>query len=303
MKLFKDRDFTPLMYRRLLEALRTRGYRFQTFEEYCSDPGQRVVILRHDVDRKSRNALMTAEIESGLGIRASYHFRLAGSSNVPEMITRIAESGHEIAYHYEDLATAVKRYGKHGIKTLEYLSDEAVKSFRSGLEYFRQYYPVRVISMHGSPANRLDNRMLWKYHDYRESGIICEPYFDIDHSDMLYLTDTGRRWDGDRFNIRDRAADRGRTITSEGYGGWKRRPAYGSLMDPTPAVAELRSRYKVHSTSEIISLAVAGSLPAKMIFNTHPERWHSSLIPWIIELFEQHIRNFIKMLVIRYRYR
>ena len=37
-----------------------------------------------------------------------------------------------------------------------------------------------------------------------KTDIVCEPYFDIDVSDVLYLTDTGRRWDGERSNIRDR---------------------------------------------------------------------------------------------------
>ena len=35
-------------------------------------------------------------------------------------------------------------------------------------------------------------------------GIIGEPYFDVTFDEVLYLTDTGRRWDGDAFNIRDK---------------------------------------------------------------------------------------------------
>ena len=54
---------------------------------------------------------------------------------------------------------------------------------------------------------RLQNmtRDLWKKYNYRDFGIIGEPYFDVDYSKVLYLTDTGRRWDGDKVNVRDRA--------------------------------------------------------------------------------------------------
>ena len=31
----------------------------------------------------------------------------------------------------------------------------------------------------------------------------AKPYFDTDFTKVLYLTDTGRRWDGSRFSIRD----------------------------------------------------------------------------------------------------
>src|SRR5690625_8018545 len=49
------------------------------------------------------------------------------------------------------------------------------------------------------------SRDLWKWYSYRDYGIIAEPYFDLDFSRVLYLTDTGRRWDGDKGSVRDRA--------------------------------------------------------------------------------------------------
>jgi len=58
--------------------------------------------------------------------------------------------------------------------------------------------------MHGSPRSPYDNNEVWKKYDYRELGIIAEPYFDLDFSKVLYLTDTGRRWDGEGVSIRDK---------------------------------------------------------------------------------------------------
>lgn len=53
--------------------------------------------------------------------------------------------------------------------------------------------------------SRWDSRLLWKYYDYHDFGIIGEPYFDVDFNEVFYLTDTGRRRDGDSVNIRDKA--------------------------------------------------------------------------------------------------
>ena len=58
--------------------------------------------------------------------------------------------------------------------------------------------------MHGSPLSKYDNRDLWKKYDYRDYGIIGEPYFDIDFNEVLYLTDTGRRWNASGSNVRDK---------------------------------------------------------------------------------------------------
>ena len=63
MSILKNRDFTPAIYLRLLKALKFSGYAFQTFAEYVAAPLQRVVILRHDVDRKPRNSLALAGME------------------------------------------------------------------------------------------------------------------------------------------------------------------------------------------------------------------------------------------------
>ena len=64
-------DFTLIAYKQLISTLQSQGYFFQTFEEYIQNPKKRVVILRHDVDRKPGNALVFAEIEKDAGGRRS----------------------------------------------------------------------------------------------------------------------------------------------------------------------------------------------------------------------------------------
>ena len=58
--------------------------------------------------------------------------------------------------------------------------------------------------MHGSPQSEFDNKDIWKKYDYKQLGLLGEPYFDIDFNDFFYLTDTGRCWNGYRFSVRDK---------------------------------------------------------------------------------------------------
>ena len=92
--------------------------------------------------RRVRKA--TAKIEHELGIQASYYFRVVPESNQPEYIRQIAALGHEIGYHYEDMAICQGN------------TEEAVGHFKQQLQYFRQFYPVRTICMHGAPTSKWD---------------------------------------------------------------------------------------------------------------------------------------------------
>ena len=130
-------------------------------------------MIRHDVDRLSANSLRFAIIESELDIMGSYYFRVSPRRLKPFIIDEIAKLGHEIGYHYEDLSNAK---GDPEIAT---------GLFEKNLKKLRQYYPVKTICMHGSPLSRYDNRDLWKYINYRDYGIIGEPYFDINFEKLF----------------------------------------------------------------------------------------------------------------------
>lgn len=291
------RDFTVSAYRSLLNALKSHSSAFRGFEDAVTGVQEAFIILRHDVDRRPGYALLLAHAEADSGIKASYHFRLPGSWHQENVIREIAGLGHEIAYHYEDLSALCRRRFNISHKVDEETARQAYDRFRENLFFLRKLAEVRVISMHGSPLSAVDNRLLWKYHDYHENGIVCEPYFDIDVSDVLYLTDTGRRWDGDRSNIRDRGyAHSGAPGTGEGA-GWKTRPLSGSLMSMTPEGIAFRSRFRIQGTADLIRLAVNGMLPPKVIINTHPQRWTDKPLPWINELVNQSIKNQLKMLI------
>ena len=293
-------DFTLHIYRFLLESLLQQGYQFLTFEQYLQakndlpaegdlqakrssnevifkqsdllaevifkqselpaegDLPSQFIILRHDVDLKAANSLATARIEHELGICASYYFRVVPQSNQPDMIRAIADLGHEIGYHYEDMAIM------HGD------TQKAYAHFQQQLTYFRQFYPVRTICMHGAPTSQWDGKELWKHYNYCDMGIIGEPYFDIDFSQMFYLTDTGRCWDGYKVSVRDKI------------------PVYQDQWNAQGLV--------YHTTNDIIHAAEQGSLPSCIMITTHPQRWTDHPLAWLKELLVQNAKNIIKRL-------
>lgn len=97
-------DFTLSAYKQFISTLQSYGYFFQIFEEYIQNPKEKVVILRHDVDRLPGNAFVIAKIEKEAGIKARYYFRIVKESYDENIIKQIAEMGHEIGYHYENLS-------------------------------------------------------------------------------------------------------------------------------------------------------------------------------------------------------
>lgn len=189
------RDFTLSIYGSLLNKLRQAGYAFQTFEDYLQNPASKAVILRHDVDDRKLHSLAFAELQHEMGIRGTYYFRMVPQSFDERVIRQMADMGHEIGYHYEDMDFA--KGDPH----------VAIGLFEKHLEKLRKVVPVNTICMHGSPRSRYDNRDVWNHYDYHDFGIQGEPYFDLDFSRIFYLTDTGRRWDGHKVSVRDKVED------------------------------------------------------------------------------------------------
>lgn len=246
-------DFTQDIYKQLLIQLIESGYSFQTFEDFVTNPDKKVVVLRHDVDKLPKNAVDLAKIENDLGIRASYYYRIVKESNVPKLIESVRDLNHEIGYHYEDMTLA------KGDKEL------ALEMFKENLEYFRQFYKVKTACMHGSPLSKWDNRLIWEKYNYKDYGIIAEPYFDVDYNQVFYITDTGRNWNNASVSVRDKVIS--------------------------------NINIEVKSTSNLIELAQKQALPEKIIINTHPQRWFNFGFGWFNELIMQNTKNQVKKII------
>ena len=271
-------DFTIKKYKQLLKNLLDLKYSFQSFNYFIENPKEIVIILRHDVDKIPENSLRFAQIQYKLGIKGSYYFRIVKQSFDEKIIKQIADLGHEIGYHYENLSFASQKMKNEKLKIKneeefqEVFYKAAIDDFRLNLEKFRKLYPVKTICMHGSPLSKYDNRKLWSKYDYRDFGIVGEPYFDIDFSEVLYLTDTGRRWDG--VSLRDKV-----NIESKVQ----------------------KAKCKIRKTSDIIKAAEEGLLPDKIMLTIHPQRWTNNPVLWTKELVWQNVKNTVKRIVVRSR--
>lgn len=116
-------DFTQTIYKILLETLKSKDYSFSTFKDCLNlTPGSTkllnsgslityhssLILLRHDVDRLPQNSLKLAQIEHSLGIKGTYYFRIVPESYNLEIMHQIADLGHEIGYHYEDIYIVIR---------------------------------------------------------------------------------------------------------------------------------------------------------------------------------------------------
>jgi hypothetical protein len=302
-------DFTLRAFKSLLTVLRDHGYLCLTVGEAAKDAERGRsphIILRHDVDKKPESSLITAHIESDLNIQGTYYFRICPSGYNEAIIREIASMGHEIGYHYEDLdlawrkAKGKRRKEKEKGATGRGNADEnlvsaAYESFKNNLAKLRESVHVDTICMHGSPMSRYDSRLMWRYYDYGELSVFAEPYFDLSFDDMLYLTDTGRRWDGSSVSLRDRTFSKDAGY----YSDWKRKPLRGSAMLMTAKGDDLQKRYRFKKTEDILRSLRAGSLPERMMMTFHPQRWSDRYIDWATELVVQNVKNQVKYLLNR----
>lgn len=250
------KDFSLKTYKKILASIvkLDLGYKFQTFEQFIENPEKKVIIIRHDIDRTPKNALKSAIIETDLGINASYYFRVVQDIFNPEIVREIVKLGHEVSYHYEDLTIF------SGDK------EKAIEHFKEKLNLIRDYYPAKTICMHGSPMSKWDNRQIWESYNYKDYGIIAEPYFEIDFNEVYYLTDAGRAWNSKTVNRRDRVST--------------------------------KYNYDINSLEDFVDLIQSKDAPNKIMFNIHPHNWADSTVEWFKIWAWQSMKNLVKRILI-----
>ena len=245
------RDFTHSRYYDFLRMTKQNGYIFQ--QSIANNTiQQKSILLRHDIDAMPLKALSIAKVENNIGAKASFFFKIHPDIFIPGIIRQISGLNHDIGYHYEDLVNHHGNYSK------------AISDFERNLDKFRKIFPVTAICADGNPLSKYNNLWLWEKYDYKRYGITCEMYLDIDYDEYAYFTDTGRCWDGDKFNVWDHV----------------------KTNKPWP---------HYHTTSEIINAVETGTFPKKAAINVHPQRWNENFFGWTKELVAQNIKNMIKL--------
>ena len=257
-------DFSIKRFYQLVNAFISSNYMFLTYRNSINyNTSDKIIILRHDVDDRKNNALTFAEIEKSMGINGTFNFRMIPKTFDREIIKKIYYLGNEIGYHYETMDTSRGNI------------DKAYNEFCHNLETLREIVPIETICMHGSPLSKYDNREIWTKYDYKSLGIIAEPYFDLDFNQVFYLTDTGRRWDGDKVSVRDKA------------------------MASNPVTNPDFINRKYRNTDEIIEAIKNNDFPKHVMMTFHPQRWTDNKILWLKELVSQNIKNQVKRLLVK----
>lgn len=257
-----DRDFTLKKYRDLLETVTNTDYSAITVSDYMISAPDRCIILRHDVDRAVRRSLNMAKLEYEYDIASTYYFRYKKDVFDPQIIQEIADMGHEIGFHYEVMD---KAKGDH---------KKAIEIFKNELDELRDIVDISTVCMHGNPLASWSNLDLWETYDFKDFGVIGEPYISIDYGNVLYLTDTGRTWSNRNVRVKD-------VVKSEGADNIQ-------LLDA------------INSTDDVIKLINSERLPLICIL-AHPNRWCDDLAGWSIELVLQNIKNIGKAGIVWYR--
>lgn len=187
------KDFTHQKYEELLLTIISLGFPIFGVANWLEVPTpKKGAMIRHDVDRRPENALAMAKLEHDLGIKTTYYFRVVGSAYSSTIILSIADLGHEIGYHYEDLALA-----KGDLK-------KAVESFKKHIEKLRKLTPIKTVAMHGSPLSAEHNLDIWSNVSLSDIGILGDAFLSVDYREIKYFTDTGRGWNRSKVNLRDR---------------------------------------------------------------------------------------------------
>lgn len=186
-------DFTHAVYKQLLSAIRNSAMEVYTVERYLTQKEHsKGIILRHDVELHTRNALELAKIESSFAMPSTYYFRVPRTFNI-ETIRHISGLGHEIGYHYETLD---KTSGDYALAAELFIRELSEFRERTGIK-------IKTVCAHGGrPYDGGDKigyqRNLDLFERYpnllKESHLVGEAYLDIDFSRVAYFSDSGARW-------------------------------------------------------------------------------------------------------------
>ena len=127
---------------------------------------------------------------------------------------------------------------------------EAARLFVHELSELRELVPIETAAMHGSPLSPWSNMDVWQVLSQDAVGLVGEAYVSLEgYPGLVYVNDTGRSW-GNRHNLRDRL--KGSTV--EGLADTESLLAY---------VREARPRW--------------------LYLQTHPERWVSAPLSWVVQ--------------------
>ncbi len=149
-------------YDRLMAQLKAANYSAYTLKELnerklvgggADAPMNKILVLRHDIDTDPRSAWMMAQIEKKYDFYGTYYFRLSTARE--HYMQLIAEMGHEVSYHYEEIASYSKKHKLRNRQQVEMHIEPIRKMFSLNLKAFRNKHNLecKTIASHGEWIN------------------------------------------------------------------------------------------------------------------------------------------------------
>jgi hypothetical protein len=184
-------------YRELLRHAASRDYSITSLERWLDDDrGDRVLVLRHDVDQCPRSALRMLAVERELGVSATWYFRWRTAR--PRAIAAVRAAGGEVGLHYETLSRmvlAARAAGSTETDDPSALVEEARRALKRELIAFRVLFgPVRSACAHGDTrVPGVNNAALLRDVDLADYGLVYDANASMRTHDLaVWLTDRSR---------------------------------------------------------------------------------------------------------------
>lgn len=205
------------------------------------------LVLKHDIECDVPKAFKMAVIENKYGHCGSYyaHAYLLDDSNNVELLRKMQTMGHEISYHYD-----VMDSNKGNI-------EQAIEEFKKNLSRFESLgFHIETVCQHGNPVveriGYTSNRDFFRSESVRQLfpdiADIMVNYKEQYNTDYQYYSDAGRKF---RF-----------------------------IYDPINNDI-INSDDKNITYESLDGLLLA--LPSKAIISTHPHRWASSKVLYLLK--------------------
>ena len=171
-------------YENIIESAIANNYKVISLRDYITKKyNNKILVLRHDVDHKSKGTRLMFEIEKRYGVTSSYYFR--NSTVNSTLIHEIEEYGSEASLHFETISDYVKEHPEINSKKDLFDSnflDSCLKKLKKNIIKFRDSFgvPCVTIASHGELENSLvktpNNYLTEDVSIYEYLGIKLEAY-------------------------------------------------------------------------------------------------------------------------------
>jgi hypothetical protein len=171
--------FTYTQYKNFLKTL-LKDYDFISFSraKYNPEQTEKTVLLRHDIDQSLEKALAMSEIETDLGISATYFLFLKSPFSYDEekIIQQVIEKNHHIGLHFD--------YSNYAIKTISQLSFQIKKE----ADFIQNYFGIKVdaVSFHRPFDIKFFNKLELSIYPHSYESFFTENY--------KYFSDSRGEW-------------------------------------------------------------------------------------------------------------